>query len=464
MGLVGGGEGAFIGPVHRMAAELDGRIELVCGAFSADPERSRRSGTALYGLPAGRCHATFDELFRAEAALGEDERMHFVTVAVPNHLHFPVARAALTAGFHVMSDKPVTLDLADAQALRALVEKTGLLFGVTYNYTGYPMVKEARHLVHSGALGDIRRVIVEYIQGWLAEPLERGDHKQAGWRTDPARAGAAGCIGDIGTHCENLVAYVTGLAITELCADLTTFVPGRRLDDDGNVLLRFDNGARGVLCASQVALGEENGLKLRVYGERGGLEWSQMAPNSLIVRWPDRPVEIRRTGGPGVGPGAGAATRLPAGHPEGFLEAFAVLYRNFAAALRARLNGDAPPADAMDFPTIDDGARGMAFVETVVESARRGAWLPFRRPVREGRHLVGSPRHASPQVARADHANTQGTGHLPGAVHGRRRPVRQHRVHGPLGVRTGLRGGAGAHRQPRLHRRGAGRRQQGLLR
>ena len=377
MGLVGGGEGAFIGPVHRMAAELDGQIELVCGAFSADAERSRRSGTALYGLPAARCHATFDEMFHAEAALPENERMHFVTVAVPNHLHFPVARAALEAGFHVVSDKPVTLNLAEAQALQVLVEETGLLFGVTYNYTGYPMVKEARHLIRSGAFGDIRRVIVEYIQGWLAESLERGGNKQAAWRTDPERSGAAGCIGDIGTHGENLVGYVTGLGITELCADLTAFVPGRRLDDDGNVLLRFDNGARGVLLASQVAVGEENGLKLRVYGERGGLEWSQMAPNSLIVRWPDRPAEIRRTGAPGVGIAAGGATRLPAGHPEGFLEAFAVIYRNFAAALRARLDGRTPPAEALDFPSIGDGVRGMAFVETVVESAERGTWLPF---------------------------------------------------------------------------------------
>ena len=377
MGLVGGGEGAFIGPVHRMAAELDGRIELVCGAFSGDPGRSRRSGAVLYGLPASRSYATFDEMFRAEAALAEDERMHFVTVAVPNHLHYPVARAALEAGFHVVSDKPVTLDLAEARNLEALVADTGMLFAVTYNYNGYPMVKEARHLVRSGAFGAVRRVIVEYIQGWLAEPVERAGNRQAEWRTDPERSGSAGCMGDIGTHGENLASYVTGLAVTELCADLTAFVPGRPLDDDGNVLLRFDNGARGILFASQVAVGEENGLKLRVYGERGGLEWSQMEPNSLIVRWPDRPAELRRTGAPGVSPAAATATRLPAGHPEGFLEAFAVIYRNFATALRARLDGQEPPADALDFPTIADGVRGMAFVETVVESARRGAWLPF---------------------------------------------------------------------------------------
>ena len=316
-------------------------------------------------------------MFRAEAALDESERMHFVTVAVPNHLHFPVARGALEAGFHVVSDKPVTFDLDEARTLETLVAETGLLFGLTYNYTGYPMVKEARYLVRSGAFGDVRRVIVEYIQGWLAEPMERAGNRQAEWRTDPARSGAAGCIGDIGTHGENLAGYVTGLAITELCADLTAFVPGRPLDDDGNVLLRFDNGARGVLFASQIAVGEENGLKLRVYGERGGLEWSQMEPNSLVVRWPDRPAEIRRTGAPGVGAAASGATRLPAGHPEGFLEAFAVIYRNFAAALGARLEGRKPPGDAEDFPTIADGVRGMAFVQTVVESSRRGGWLKF---------------------------------------------------------------------------------------
>ena len=377
MGLVGGGEGAFIGPVHRMAAELDGTIELVCGAFSSDPDRSKRSGADLYGLPTSRCYGSFDEMFRSEAALGEDERMHFVAIAVPNHLHFPVARAALAAGFHVMSDKPATFDLAEARTLAAQVAETGLLFGLTYNYTGYPMVKEARHLVRAGAFGEVRRIVVEYIQGWLAQPVEHDGNRQAEWRTDPARSGAAGCIGDIGTHAENLAAYVTDLRMTALCADLTAFVPGRRLDDDGNVLLRFDNGARGVLFASQVAVGEENGLKLRVYGERGGLEWSQMEPNSLIVRWPDRPAELRRTGGAGVSAAAAAATRLPAGHPEGFLEAFATLYRNFAATLRAHLDGRRADEAATDFPTLADGIRGMAFVETVVESARRGGWVDF---------------------------------------------------------------------------------------
>ena len=376
MGLVGGGEGAFIGAVHRMAAELDGRIELVCGAFSSDPAKSRRAGVALYGIDAARSYGDYEQMMRSEAERPAGERTDFVVIATPNHTHFPIAKAALEAGFHVMSDKPVTFDLAEAHALEKLVEDTGLVFGLTHNYTGYPMVKEARHLVRSGVFGEIRRVVVEYLQGWLAEREEATGNKQAEWRTDPARSGMAGCMGDIGTHGENLAEYVTGLEIASLCADLTTFVPNRRLEDDGNVLLRFANGAKGVLFASQVAVGEENGLKLRVYGETGGLEWSQMAPNSLIVRWPDRPYEVRRTGGPGVGEAATAGTRLPAGHPEGFLEAFALLYRNFADTLEAR-KADREPSDAnLDFPTISDGVRGMRFIDAVVASARAGAtWV-----------------------------------------------------------------------------------------
>lgn len=378
MGLVGGGEGAFIGAVHRIAAELDGRIELACGVFSSDPGRSRGAGPLLYGLPAERSYGATSEMFQAESARPVGERMDFVVIATPNHTHFPIAKDALEAGFHVMSDKPATFDLAEARQLASLAEQTGLVFGLTHNYTGYPMVKEARHLVRSGAFGAVRRVVVEYIQGWLAGPEEQAGNKQAEWRTDPARSGAAGCMGDIGTHGENLAEYVTGLRIESLCADLTTFVPGRRLEDDGNVLLRFEGGARGVLFASQIAVGEENGLRLRVYGEAGGLEWNQMEPNSLIVRWPDRPFEIRRTGGPGVGDAAAGATRLPAGHPEGFLEAFAVLYRNFADTLEAKAAGKEPNPDALDFPTIADGVRGMAFIETVVASSRAGAqWMDF---------------------------------------------------------------------------------------
>ena len=378
MGLVGGGKGAFIGAVHRMAAELDGRIELVCGAFSSDPSRSKRFGQELYDLPPNRSYGTFNEMVTEELRLPTEERMHFVVIAVPNHLHFPVAESSLQAGFHVVSDKPVTFDLGEARTLRALAAEKDLLFGLTHNYTGYPMVKEARELIKTGALGSIRRVIVEYIQGWLAERLETQGNKQAIWRTDPRFSGSAGCMGDIGTHGENLLEYVTGLEIDSLCADLTTFVPGRLLEDDGNVLLRFSNGARGVLLASQIAVGEENGLKLRVYGERASLEWVQTDPNSLVVRWPDRPFEVRRTGGPGVSEAATAATRLPAGHPEGFLEAFALLYRNFAAALEARLAGRDPTSEELDFPTIDDGVRGMAFIDAVVDSSKRGGvWTDF---------------------------------------------------------------------------------------
>ncbi|MBJ52021.1 MAG: oxidoreductase [Gammaproteobacteria bacterium] len=378
MGLVGGGEGAFIGAVHRIAAELDGRIELVCGAFSSDPSRSKRFGQELYDLPPGRSYGTFNEMVTEELRLPTEERMHFVVIATPNHLHFPVAESSLQAGFHVVSDKPVTFDLGEARTLRALAAEKDLLFGLTHNYTGYPMVKEARELIKAGALGSIRRVIVEYIQGWLAERLETQGNKQAIWRTDPRFSGSAGCMGDIGTHGENLLEYVTGLEIDSLCADLTTFVPGRLLEDDGNVLLRLSNGARGVLLASQIAVGEENGLKLRVYGERASLEWVQTDPNSLVVRWPDRPFEVRRTGGPGVSEAATAATRLPAGHPEGFLEAFALLYRNFAAALEARLAGRDPTSEELDFPTIDDGVRGMAFIDAVVDSSKRGGvWTDF---------------------------------------------------------------------------------------
>lgn len=373
MGMVGGGEGAFIGPVHRIAAELDGEIELVCGAFASEPVRSVRSGRELYGLPEERCYPDFREMFAVEADRSPDKQMQFVVITTPNHVHYPVAKAALQAGFHVVCDKPVTHSLEEAEHLAELVSASGLLFGLTHNYTGYPMVKEARNLVRSGVFGPVRRVVCEYLQGWLAEDI---DSKQADWRTDPARAGVAGCFGDIGSHGENLLEYVTNLRITELCADLTTFVPGRQLDDDGNVLLRFATGAKGVLFASQIAVGEENGLKLRVYGERGGLEWSQTEPNSLIVRWPDRPFEVRRTGGPGLSAAALNATRLPAGHPEGYLEAFAVLYRNFASALRATLSGADPNPEMLDFPTIDDGVRGMRFISAVVTSSQRGGqWL-----------------------------------------------------------------------------------------
>ncbi len=371
MGMVGGGQGAFIGGVHRMAANLDGQIELVCGAFSSDPERSRASGEELF-LPAERVYGSYDEMMEKEAALPEDVRMDFVSIVTPNHMHFGPAKAALEAGFHVMSDKPMTHSLDEAKELVALVEKTGLCFGLTHNYTGYPLVKEARHLVRSGAIGDVLKVIVEYPQGWLASKLEDDDQKQAAWRTDPARAGISCCMGDIGTHAENLAEYITGLQIEEMCADLTAFLPGRTLDDDGNVLLRFAGGAKGVLHASQISIDEENGLNIRIYGTKGGLIWVQAEPNTLIRTHPDRPREIIKPGvnyADRLSDAAIANSRIPAGHPEAFLEAFAILYRNFAGQIRAKLEGRAPTEIELDVPNVHDGLRGMQFIQTVVDSS-----------------------------------------------------------------------------------------------
>lgn len=377
MGLVGGGEGAFIGSVHRIAAELDGKIELVCSACASDPNRAKRSGVEIYGLDPTRSYASFDEMIDGEATLPLDRRMDFVCLTTPNHIHFEHAKAALEAGFHVMCEKPITYSLEQARQLQSLVENTELLFGLTHNYTGYPMIKEARELVRSAEFGRVRRISIEYIQGWLSNLEEgTGDNKQAEWRTDPNRSGVAGCMGDIGTHGENLAEYVTGIKIESLCADLTTFVDGRQLDDDGNVLLRFESGAKGILSASQISVGVENGLTLRVYGERCGVEWQQMEPNSLVVRWADRPAEIRRTGGPGTSPQSIEASRIPPGHPEGYLEAFALLYRNYAQAIQDRKKGQSKSVTDYDFPTVYDGVRGMEFIETVVESSNRGAvWL-----------------------------------------------------------------------------------------
>ncbi len=365
MGMVGGGRGAFIGAVHRMAATLDGGIELAAGAFSSDPEKSRASGKDLF-LPADRVYGSYAEMIEKERARPAGEKIDFVAIVTPNHEHLPPARAALLAGFPVMCDKPLALSLAEARELRALVRKTGILFGLTHNYSGYPMVKEARRRVASGDLGRIRRVVAEYPQGWLASPLETSGQKQAAWRTDPARAGASCCVGDIGTHAAHLTEYVTGLRIEELASELTTFVAGRALDDDASVLLRLEGGARGVLWASQVAIDEENGLNLRIYGEKGSLQWKQEEPNTLMLKWPDRPREIVRTGAnyERLSREALGATRLPAGHPEGYLEAFANLYKDFAAAL---LEGGTP-----DVPTVDDGVRGMAFIEACVESSKAG--------------------------------------------------------------------------------------------
>ncbi|HUF63503.1 MAG TPA: Gfo/Idh/MocA family oxidoreductase [Verrucomicrobiales bacterium] len=377
MGMVGGGQGAFIGAVHRIAANLDGQIELVCGAFSSDPERSKASGRDLF-LAAERCYGTYEEMMAREAARAAEERMDFVSIVTPNHVHFPPAKLAMESGFHVLSDKPATFDLAEAKDLQRIARETGRLYGLTHNYTGYPLVKEAREMVRSGKLGVIRKVVVEYPQGWLATRLEATGQKQADWRTDPARSGAAGCMGDIGTHAENLAEYITGLKIRELLADLTIFVEGRQLDDDGNVLLRFENGAKGVLHASQISVGEENNLNIRVYGEKGGIEWHQREPNSLLVKWLDAPMQVYRTASGYLSPAAAANTRTPPAHPEGYLEAFANIYRNFANHIRAVETGNEADPLAMDYPKIEDGIRGMAFIEAVVRSsAAGGVWTPL---------------------------------------------------------------------------------------
>lgn len=377
MGMVGGGEGAFIGAVHRMAASLDGNIELVCGAFSSDAERARRSGAAL-NLPADRVYSDYQQMMRTEASLPAAERMQFVAIVTPNHLHLPVAKAALASGFHVLSDKPATRDLAEALQLRALVRESGLLYGLTHTYTGYPLVKEARERIARGELGKVRKIVVEYPQGWLADRLEAAGNKQAEWRLDPARAGVSSCMGDIGVHAANLAEYVSGLAITELCADLNSFVEGRDLDDDGSILLRFEQGARGLLFASQVCVGEENGLSIRVFGEQGGLEWRQQEPNTLLLKWPDQPTQLLRTGGAYLGERAQANTRTPMGHPEGYIEAFANIYQAFAAGLR-RLEGDSTDdIRAGDCPGIEAAVRGMAFIElAVAASASHSKWHPF---------------------------------------------------------------------------------------
>ena len=375
--MVGGGEGAFIGQVHRMAAAIDGEIELVCGALSSDPERSQRSGAALH-LPQERVYDDYRQMIASEAALPAEERMQFVAIVTPNHMHFPVAEAALRGGFHVMSDKLATFSLDEARKLRDLVEATGLLYGLTHTYVGYPLVKEARSRVLAGDLGPIRKVVVEYPQGWLADRQEDADNKQAAWRLDPKQVGVSSCMGDIGVHAANLAEYVTGLRITEMCADLNSFVEGRELDDDGSILLRFEKGAKGVLMASQVSVGEENALRIRAYGEKGGLEWSQQEPNTLWLKWPDRPTEMLRTGSPYLGPMAVANTRTPPGHPEGYLEAFANLYMAFAGQIRAREAGQLVDDRSADCPGINEAIRGMTFIElAVAASASDVKWHDF---------------------------------------------------------------------------------------
>jgi predicted dehydrogenase len=362
-GMVGGGEGAFIGAVHRMAARLDDAWELVCGAFSSSAEKSQRSGAAL-GLPAQRCYADFQQMMEREAALPAQQRMQCVVIATPNRTHLPIARAAIAHGFHVLSDKPATASLAESQQLSALLKQSGLQYGLTHPYTGYPMIREARARIARGGLGTVRKVLVEYMQGWLAAPIERNGNKQAAWRLDPVEAGVSCCMGDIGVHAFQLAEFVSGLTVRKICADLHSVVPGRKLDDDGAVLLRFDGEATGVLMASQVCTGEENNLRLRIYGDRAGIDWHQMEPNSLWLKPIDAPAQLLRTGVAGTGAMAAAAQRTPAGHPEGYIEAFANIYREFATQLQG--------GSADTVPGITDALRGMAFVETAVASSAAG--------------------------------------------------------------------------------------------
>jgi len=375
-GMIGGGRGAFIGAVHRIAASMDGQAELVAGAFSSEAQRSRDSGADLYLDPA-RVYGSYVEMAEAEAARPKADRLDFVVIVTPNHQHFPPAKLFLEKGFNVVCDKPVTFDLKEARALEKIVARTGKVFALTHNYTGNVMVKQARDLVRSGRLGEIRKVVVEYPQGWLSTHVEASGQKQADWRTDPKRSGAAGCMGDIGTHAENLARYVTGLHIAELCADLTTFVKGRKLDDDGNVLLRFHGGAKGILHASQISVGDENNLNLRVYGTKAALEWHQEHPNELVLKFPDQPRQIWRRGNDYIGETEKNLTRIPAGHPEGYLEGFGNIYLEAFKAIRAEVSGKRIPRN-LDFPTIADGVEGMLFIDTVVKSSAKGArWVKF---------------------------------------------------------------------------------------
>ena len=367
--MVGGGRGAFIGAVHRMAMALDGQIDLVCGAFSSNAKKSKVSGEDFY-LDSNRVYGSYAEMIAAEAKLPADVRMDVVSIVTPNYVHYGPAKMALEHGFHVVCDKPLCFSMDEALELETLVKKTGLIFALTHNYTGYPMVKQAKEMIRHGELGNIRKVVVAYPQGWLSTYLEGSDQKQAAWRTDPSKSGKAGAMGDIGTHAENLAEYITGLKISELCADISILVEGRQLDDDGNVLLRFENGARGILYASQISAGEENNLNIQVYGEKGGLEWFQMHPNTLTVKWLDRPMEVRRTGVGPLYPLSEAHTRIPAGHPEGYLEAFANIYRNVAKCVQARLEGVEVEKVYLDYPSVSDGVRGMQFIDKVIESGQ----------------------------------------------------------------------------------------------
>jgi predicted dehydrogenase len=374
--MVGGGQGAFIGAVHRLAAQMDGEADLVAGVFSRDWENTRTTAQQLH-LDPSRAYHTYDEMASAEARLPADARVDFVSIVTPNNAHFGPAKAFLDAGIHVVCDKPLALTLDEAMELARIVDRTKLVFALTHNYTGYPLVRHARHLFHSGELGIVRKVIVEYLQDWLLEPLEQRGSKQAAWRTNPAESGIGGAIGDIGTHALNLVEFVTGDRVAELCADKSMSHPERRLDDDMNALLRFEGGGKGVLTISQIATGEENGLRLRVYGSKGAVLWSQENPNYMQIYRHGRPREILTRGrAEYLAPEAMAVTRIPWGHPEGYLEAFANIYRGAIHAIQRHADGRPLPIDEYDFPTVHDGVRGMQFIYRAVESADRGAaWV-----------------------------------------------------------------------------------------
>ena len=368
MGMVGGGSDAFIGAIHRRAAFMDNQIELVCGCFSVDPEISRSSGRS-YFLPEDRIYDNYKEMFEHEMTLPEGERMDFVTIVTPNRWHFEPAMMALERGFHVVVDKPMTFSLEEAKQLQKKVEETGLILALTHVYSAYPAVKEAKARIARGDLGTLRRVYVEYLQGWLSDRIELQGGNNAGWRTDPKRSGKAGCIGDIGTHAWHLSEYITGMKVQEVCADLNAFVPGRPIDDDGAAFLRYEKGVVGTLVASQVAAGEENNIRIRIYGDKGSLDWQQQEPNTLYAKWTNKPTEVIRMGNNGfIGDHALHNTRTPGGHPEGFIEAFANIYHNFADTLRSVKNGEKPAEESLDFPTVYDGVRGMQFIETMVEA------------------------------------------------------------------------------------------------
>ncbi len=370
--MVGGGKDAFIGAIHRIASNMDGLIELVCGALSINEEIARESGKMLF-LPEDRTYTNYETMIAAESKLPADKRMDFVTIVTPNFAHFAPAMLALENGFNVVIEKPITFTLDEAKQLKKKLDETGLMLLLTHTYSGYPMVKEAKQIVKNGKLGKIRKIYVEYHQGWLSKLSEREGNAQAAWRTDPKRSGKSGCMGDIGTHAAHLAEYISGLKITQMCASLNTVVEGRMLDDDGAILLRFEQNATGVLTASQVAAGEENALKIRVYGENGGLEWAQQEPNTLTIRWGDKPAETLRAGsnyGDRESTYATHNCRTPGGHPEGYLEAFGNLYRNFALSLSAKLNNEEPSKEWLDFPGIEDGIRGMAFIDNVVASSQ----------------------------------------------------------------------------------------------